>query len=396
MTSENKRLLCQTAIELGIEGNRVDTFACRAARASAALAGRSNTIEEDLVTAIRFVLLPRSTREDVMRAAPGDSIRDSDETRSQDEQPNENSDHPPADAPGQVTDLIIQALPSPAPETGLQKRAQARTRSRVAGKHSRSTEARHGKYVRSTVEPAADRRVAFDATLRAAAPYQKARKKRAVNVARRASGKADDNQSPGRVLIKKEDLRFKRLEHKSGVLFIFVVDASGSMAVGRMAQAKGSLIALLQRAYLRRDTVALISLRGDSAEVLLAPTRSVALARRLLEAMPAGGGTPLSAGLLRALQLARQSRKRGARQVATLLFTDGRANVPLKADSTMNRSERAEAIESELREIGSVLAAEEIDCLVVDTQPAFMSGGEARRVAQALRAGYVQLPFSVR
>jgi magnesium chelatase subunit D len=174
-------------------------------------------------------------------------------------------------------------------------------------------------------------------------------------------------------------------------LFILAVDSSGSMAFNRMAQAKGALTRLLQQAYLQRDQVSLISFRGANAEVLLAPTRSVELARRLLDALPAGGGTPLSAGVIKAIELARFARLRGTTQAMLVLFTDGRANVPLQSTQ---RALGATAIEDELSRLGALLEAEAITPVVVDTKSRFVSNGEGKSLARTLKARYVYLPRS--
>jgi magnesium chelatase subunit D len=165
-------------------------------------------------------------------------------------------------------------------------------------------------------------------------------------------------------------------------MFIFVVDASGSMAINRMAQAKGAMLRLLERAYLNRDKVAMISFRKAGAEVLLQPTRSVALARRLVDAMPAGGATPLAAGLIRALEVARCERARGAGKTALLLFTDGRVNVA-SGDAP---------IREELKILGAELEARGLNATVVDTRLRFVQNGEAEALAGLLRARYVHLP----
>jgi magnesium chelatase subunit D len=191
--------------------------------------------------------------------------------------------------------------------------------------------------------------------------------------------------------IQPDDLRFKQFKHRSGILFILAVDSSGSMALNRMGQAKGALTRLLQQAYLHRDKVSLISFRGAGAEVLLAPTRSVDLAKRLLDALPAGGGTPLSAGVLKAIELARFARVRGTAQAMLVLFTDGRANVPLRGDPN---PARVLAIEDELRRLGALLGSEEITSVVVDTKSRFVSNGEGDALARMLGARYVYLPRS--
>jgi len=206
--------------------------------------------------------------------------------------------------------------------------------------------------------------------LRAAAPFQ---------LRRRLAAKSAADDGGRRVKIEPHDLRYKKFKHRSGIMFIFAVDASGSMALNRMAQAKGALIRLLGEAYLHRDKVALISFRGQSADVLLAPTRSVELAKRLVDALPAGGGTPLSAGVLKAIELARLSRLQGMSSAMLVLFTDGRANVGIS-------SERR--IEDELKRLGALLQEEGIASVLVDTKAKFLSKGEGSAVARALGSGY--------
>jgi magnesium chelatase subunit D len=194
-----------------------------------------------------------------------------------------------------------------------------------------------------------------------------------------------------RVKIEPKDLRFKEFKHRSGILFIFAVDASGSMAFNRMAQAKGALTRLLQQAYLHRDKVALVSFRGASSEVLLAPTRSVELAKRLVDALPAGGGTPLSAGLVKAIELARLARLRGTSQAMLVLFTDGRANVGLGDGHAAGTKA---TIGEELGQLGALLGSEEISSVVVDTKSRFVSSGEGEALARMLGARYLYLPRS--
>jgi len=189
--------------------------------------------------------------------------------------------------------------------------------------------------------------------------------------------------------IEPTDLRFKELKHRSGILFILAVDASGSMALNRMAQAKGALTRLLQQAYLHRDKVALISFRGGKSEVLLAPTRSVELARRLVDAIPAGGGTPIAAGIQKAIELARLARLRGSSQAMLVLFTDGRANVGL---GDRRPDGIALAIGEELNQLGAMLVSERMQTVVVDTKSRFVSNGEGEALARMLRARYVYLP----
>jgi magnesium chelatase subunit D len=236
-----------------------------------------------------------------------------------------------------------------------------------------------------------DARVAIDATLRAAAPFQLSRRAQCeLNREQSSGAKAlKVAMTPGRVKIDPGDLRFKEFKKRSGILFIFAVDASGSMALNRMAQAKGALTRLLQQAYLHRDKVALITFRGERSDVLLAPTRSVELAKRLVDALPAGGGTPLSAGIVKAIELARLARLRGTSRAMLVLFTDGRANVGLGEGRA---SRTASTILEELRQLGALLGSEEISTVVVDTKSRFVSSGEGDALARLLGARYFYLP----
>jgi magnesium chelatase subunit D len=210
-------------------------------------------------------------------------------------------------------------------------------------------------------------------------------------------------------------LRFKRFRGRAGALFIFLVDTSGSMAANRIAQAKGALAQLLRRSYVNRDRVALVAFRAHGAELLLAPSPAVSRARALLDALPVGGATPLAAGLLRALEVARRAARQGARQLRLVVFTDGRANVPLaglvqtdnaprdgntQTDGTARGGDRAalkEQIRDEVRALGASLMEEGVASLVIDTQARYTSGGEGRFLSDALGGRYLRLPqvFSV-
>jgi magnesium chelatase subunit D len=189
-----------------------------------------------------------------------------------------------------------------------------------------------------------------------------------------------------------ESLRFKRYKSRSGALFIFLVDASGSMAANRIAQAKGALAQLLRRSYVNRDRVALVSFRGSRAELLLAPSGSASRARSLLDSMPVGGASPLSAGLLRALEVARRADAEGSRRVRLVVFTDARANVALDGKSPADARARRSLIREEINALGASLQKSRVASLVVDTQSRFTADGEGRFLAEALGGAYVRLP----
>lgn len=385
------RRLATIAMRLGVKGNRADVFAWKAARANAAIEGRDSVDEGDVVVAIQLVLLPRATVDP----------RSSDEAGQQRASSSASSEGPQAEqredqghsATGSVDDILIQAIDAELPDLQTASHFGKAPASR-SGNRIKSCEASHGRCVRSSIERTRDTKVAVEATLRAAAPFQLDRRRReadqrgTASIPARSESQTERRVRP-RVTIEPCDLRFKRFKHRAGVLFIFAVDASGSMAVNRIAQAKGALTRLLHEAYLHRDKVALISFRGDESTVLLAPTRSVELAKRLVDALPAGGGTPIAAGVAKALDLARLARLQGMSRSVLVLFTDGRANVRL---GLRNAEPNESAIDDELRGLGRVLAAERIDSVVVDTKLRFVSAGDGRVLSEMLGARYLYLP----
>ena len=368
VTRSDVRRLAEAALALGVEGNRADVFAIKAARANAALAGRCEIIDEDIITAIQLVLLPRATRVPAPESTGSADDESIDEDREIDERADENESIERVSRP--VEDLIIESMDSPAPEDALSIPHANRGRG-TDGKRSRLLDDTRGKYVGSASHRKNNSRLAVDATLRAAAPYQLARR---------------DKRAGKKVRITADDLRFKKFKRKAGILFIFAVDASGSMAVNRMAQAKGAVTRLLQQAYLHRDKVALVSFRRSTAETLLAPTRSVELAKRLVDTLPAGGATPVAAALIEALRLASLARLQGVGKAMLLLLTDGRANAALGSDGGN------EAISDELRKIGRLLAIEGVAPVVIDTRPRFVSTGEGRALADLIGGRYLYLP----
>jgi magnesium chelatase subunit D len=270
-----------------------------------------------------------------------------------------------------VLSALLSALPDDLDELPFRNLRRGRSGSRG------STDAKRGRHVRSL--PGDPRRARIDAlaTLRAATPWQRLR---------RESGQAgymQESASVRAVVVRFADLRVKQMRSKAGALFCFVVDASGSMAIHRMRQAKGAMHALLQKAYINRDRVALIAFRGARAELLMPPTQSVELARHALDLLPTGGGTPLASALHLACDVAWQAQQRGILQTVLVLLTDGRANVSLQKDGN---------IQDELVKIGRHIAASTMQVVVVDTQRSYLSQGEARQLATWLGGEYAYLP----
>ncbi len=187
------------------------------------------------------------------------------------------------------------------------------------------------------------------------------------------------------VLVRREDFRIKRFRHRAPTTTIFAVDASGSSALHRLAEAKGAVELLLAQCYVRRDQVALVAFRGRGAELLLPPTRSLARAKRSLAALPGGGGTPLAAGIDAAVAVAELAQRRGETPVVVVL-TDGRANV---GRDGMGGRERAQA--DALAAAGRARFAG-VTMVLVDTSPKPQT--EARALAAAMDAHYLPLPHA--
>jgi magnesium chelatase subunit D len=223
-------------------------------------------------------------------------------------------------------------------------------------------------------DPRRGARLSVIETLRAAAPWQRLRRRQAA-IARATT----------RVVVRAEDFRVVRHRERSETATIFVVDASGSAAIHRLAEAKGAVELLLADCYVRRDQVALIAFRGGTAETLLPPTRSLVRAKRSLGGLPGGGATPLATGIDAAGALALTVRRHGA--TPTIVFlTDGRANIA--RDGSPGRA-RAEA------DAGA--AARTFSCsgfatLLLDISP--RAQPQAQALAKSLGAAYVALPYA--
>ena len=377
---------CAAALALGILSLRAPIFALRCARAAAALAGRAEVTREDAALAAQLILAPRARQ---VPEAPAEEQEQPPE-QQQDEQPqdekqqHENQEEPPnsetqqqQDQPS-LEDLVLAAAQASLPAgllAGLG--VAARQMARQAASSGRSGMMRRSSQRGRPIgaRPAAWRaglRLALVETLRVAAPWQEYRRREKPHHA-------------ALVHIRREDVRIRRYKQNSETTTIFLVDASGSAALHRLAEAKGAVELLLGDCYVRRDRVAVIAFRGRGAEVLLEPTHSLVRAKRSLAALPGGGGTPLAAGMVAGYVMAEASRKRGQTPVVVAL-TDGRANV------TRDGSGGRATAESEALDSARLFRASGIAALLIDTAP--RPHPFSRDLASAMGARYVPLPFA--
>ena len=379
-TDATLQSLCAVAVALGIASVRAPLLALRAACAAAALAGHSEVSTEDATLACRLVLAPRATRLPVQDAAPDEDEPQPDPAPPEpqpDPDPGQGADPPPAPdtgeapAPGVLEDILLQASLAAMPQ-GMLALLQARALRQPAPASGTSGAPQPGRRGRPAGTRAGDPRGAerlnLIETLRAAAPWQRIR-----------------GATGGRLQIRRTDFRVTRHIQRAETTTIFVVDASGSSALNRLAEAKGAVELLLAECYVRRDQVAVLAFRGTGAQVLLPPTRSLVRAKRSLSALPGGGGTPLATGLDAGLLLADSVRRRGGTPTLVLL-TDGRSNV-----ARDGRGGRARA-EADALQAARAIRVAGIGTLLVDTSP--RPAAAAQRLAETLAARYLPLPYA--
>ncbi len=394
-------LAAQLCSQAFCAGHRAEIYLLEAARAIAALADRSYVLPKDVDEAAQFVLphrmrkppeqqLEQSGQQDEQDSedcaddnddneneqqdrqlpppsldngdASEDAANDEQEQDYQDEQQNQLENKL---APEEQLADVDKSFRLPKMLLDMGKDQSVR---RGSGKRSITrTDLKQGRYVRAELPKAKVEDLAFDATIRAAAPYQRLRE---------ANGCA--------LNIKEEDLRQKVREKRIGNTFLFAVDASGSMgARERMRAVKGAIFYMLQEAYQKRDRVGMIAFRRDRAEVLLPITRSVDMAQKRLAQLPTGGKTPLADGLALSLQTLAMLNKRDSELKPILIVvTDGRANKVA--------AEEKDPVAAAVA-IAEKIAKAKIISVVIDTEADFIKLGIAKKIAAAMGANYYTL-----
>lgn len=373
ITDEQVEALCSTALALGIPSLRASIFACRVACAAAAMEGRTQVAEEDLAVAGRLVLAPRATMLPPLEPPP-----DAEPPPPEPEEPDQDQDQSnEQQEPQELEDLVLEATQAAIPagllaqlQMGKLRRSRARASGKAGAIQNAPSRGRPAGVLRG--EPRAGLRLNVVETLRAAAPWQRLRR-------------AERGRHSTRIEVRQDDFRITRFKHRSETTSIFIVDASGSSALHRLAEAKGAVELLLADCYVRRDQVALVAFRGKVAEVLLPPTRSLVRAKRTLAGLPGGGGTPLASGIDLGMLMADSVQRRGGTPVL-ILMTDGRANVA--RDGTGGRARAAEEALAAARAVRAL----EITALVIDTSPRPQPQG--RELAAEMGAVYLPLPHA--
>ena len=373
---EMMKVLAEVSLGLGVMSLRPMLLAVTAARLHAALEGRSAVERDDAIQAARLVLAPRATiapqaPQSEKEQPPPPEQQEADEPEDQGD-----DDIPPPtqeEIDRALEDVVLEAAQAAIPPNLLAKMkagAMMRQRGGAQGKSGAlkaGTKRGRPAGVRSG-DPGRGERINVIETLRAAAPWQRLRR-------------AEKNST--RVEVRREDFRVTRTKERAETTTIFVVDASGSQALNRLAEVKGAVELLLNECYVRRDQVALIAFRGRAADVILPPTRSLVRAKRSLAGLPGGGGTPLALGIDQARALAEGCARRG--QTSVIVFmTDGRANVSRSGEGGRELAE-AEALDAaQLLRIDGRLA------VIVDTSPRPQADG--RDLAAKMDALYLPLP----
>jgi len=360
--------LAVTAVRFGIDSLRAPLIALAAARANAALNNRKTVNEDDLQIAVQLVYAHRATQMPVEE----EETEPEDNTHPDDSPDTQSLDHDESDL-NLPNELLIDAVKAVLPFdvlAMLEGSGRVKTASGSGGAGQKKRGNRRGRPLPSRAGRLdGGNRIDLVATLRAAVPWQTIR--------------CQQNPKHTGVIIRPSDIHVKVFQEVSDRLVIFAVDASGSSAVARLSEAKGAVELMLADAYARRDHVALIAFRGESADLILPPTRSLVQTKRRLAGLPGGGGTPLASGLKAAAELAQRVRAQGLSPSIAVL-TDGRANVPLPGKTgRAAANDDAQAMARHVRSLN-------IPSAMIDTS--VRPHRDLRTLCGVMNAKYIPLP----
>ncbi|CAK0897851.1 unnamed protein product [Prorocentrum cordatum] len=418
VTDDQMKRFAEESARGGCEGHRAEVFATKIARAHAALNGRDCVSADDVQMGIKLAIIPRirvrqNSPEDEEQPPPppppppppeaqDEQQEDQDEPDEQDEEeqdePEEEEEDNDAEEQQELPEEFMIDPEGAIVDDDLMKFQSQQKKQGRSGKGNKIYSMDRGRYVKAMLPKGGDAKggkIALDATLRNAVVYQKMRKEEAI----RKNTPPDQLRN---VYVERSDIWVKKMARKAGALVVFVVDASGSMALNRMQNAKGAVLRLLENAYQNRDQVALIPCRGISADVLVPPTSSVSRASSSMQVLPCGGGTPLAHALQQAILLGTNALKTSdVGSVCIVSITDGRANVPLAVsegdEMALDENGRMKKIpKEELQEEVFVMAdrirAMGFKFLLIDTENKYVSSGIAKKVSDRADGRYYYLP----
>ena len=344
----------------------------KVAKSICAYKGKKSVSREDITLAISLSMIhkakqiPEIQQQERAKAPEQEQLRDDNESKANNSELN-NEDKK------MLIDALKISLPSNLIESLLSKNSQTISLGESAGSGEKNNNFSAGRPIPSVNRKySSDKRIDLMATLTKAIPWQKIRSSPITKKNRK-------------IIIYPQDIMIKRFEKQSERLLIFLVDASGSNAIGRLAEAKGAIEILLSDAYAKRDNVALISFSGLKADSLLLPTKSLVTAKKKLSSLPGGGATPLANGLLEAFNMAEAARSRNIKPIIILL-SDGRGNVSLDGEG-----DRVKAIK-DTTYVAALIKQNAINNIFIDTSR--RKTPIANELARELNGHYFQLPLA--
>ena len=408
VSEDSLNALVGVAEQLGVVSIRALNLAMQTAKCLAAIDHESEVTGTHLQRAITLVLSPRATRIPQSAPPPEDEVPPEEDQAEDQEQPDppespadqepppdpseneqtdeeqdeeqENPENSESENPQALEDEILEAAQAAIPADLLARLADLTNLKTPKGMGGKTGAVKVGRMRGRPLGnmpgmPEGGKTLSIIDTLRAAVPWQAVRR-----AEMKAAGKT---VVPGKILIRKEDFRIKRYQERTQTLTMFIVDASGSSAMHRLAEAKGAVELLLAECYVRRDQVAVMSFRGSVAELVLAPTRSLVKAKRALSGLPGGGGTPLSRAIDESFEVASASMRKGLTP-ALVFLTDGRANIA--KDGSPGRPKAMEDAQKSAR----AASYYSFKSLWIDTSPQARDEGKA--LAAMLGSMYLPLP----